>query len=288
MPHQPPRFDRAAIIGVGLLGSSLGLALRERGLANEVVGIGRRTSSLETALRHGAIHRHTLEIEAGIADADLIVIATPAGIVPKLLDTLRDCIGPLTIVTDVTSTKGAICAHARATWPSPRRFVGSHPMAGSERFGPEHGNARLYENSICLVEQSAAIDHDARAAIVALWEAVGARVVDIDPDQHDTLLARTSHLPHVLSAAIAILGGECGEVRELIGNGFRDMTRIAAGRPEIWRDICLTNRAAVLESCANLRQQLDRFMAALETEDGAALEAYFEAGRAARQKVVDP
>ena len=279
-------FRQTAIIGVGLLGASLGLGLKARGLSGTILGVGRRESSLRAARDRGAVDHTTLDVAEAVGQADLVVIATPAGLVESTLDNLRPHLLPDAVVTDVASTKAAICAHASSTWPAPRRFVGSHPMAGSEQFGPEHGRADLYEGSVCLVECGDGIDAEARAAVVALWEALGARVVDIQPEAHDALLARTSHVPHILSTAIATCAGKQGDIKALIGNGYRDMTRIAAGRPEIWRDISLTNRKAILEALTEMQACLAAAYQALDQEDAAALDAFFETGRQARLDAV--
>ncbi|MBI2432274.1 MAG: prephenate dehydrogenase/arogenate dehydrogenase family protein [Candidatus Hydrogenedentes bacterium] len=280
-------FGQVAIVGVGLLGSSLGLALKARKLAHEVVGIGRRGSSLETAKRIGAIDALTLDLREGLRRADLVVIATPAGAVLPVLDAARAACKNTAVITDVASTKAEICAHAQSTWPAPRRFVGSHPMAGAEQFGPEHGRADLFEGSICLVEENEEVQPQARETVVRLWESVGARVVAVSPQEHDAVLARTSHVPHILAAALAALAGCRGEVRPMIGNGFKDMTRIAAGRAEVWRDICLTNRVEIAEGLEELGRVLEQVLTALKIGDAAALDAFFEAGRRARQRLVD-
>lgn len=279
-------FGRVAIIGVGLLGASLGLALKSRGLSTGVTGVGRRQSSLDLALECGAIDDATLDLEAACGPADVIVVATPAAMVTEKLDVVRAHCSPEAVITDVASTKHAICTHADATWPTPRRFVGSHPMAGGEKFGPEHGRADLYDGSVCLVEEGPELDPAARETVTALWRAVGARVVNVDSASHDALLARTSHLPHIAATAIADLAGRHGDIRTVIGKGYRDVTRVAAGRPEIWRDICLTNRSAILAGLSELRAWLETFEGALSDHDVEALEAMFESGKAARDRAV--
>lgn len=282
-----PHFNRVTIIGVGLLGASLGLALKSRGLATEIYGVGHRQSSLDTALRMGAVDAVFLNAAEAVKGADLIVLATPAALVIPKLDEIREACPAQAIVTDVASTKQAICDHARATWPAPRRFVGSHPMAGSEKFGAEHGRPNLYEAAVCLVETGPDLDAAARDTVVSLWRAVGALVVDIAPAVHDAALARTSHIPHVIASALAMLAARHGEVRPFIGPGFRDMTRIAASRPEIWRDICITNREAMLEGLRELNTRLEAFAEAIKKADAAALESLFQEGHDARRAMVD-
>lgn len=279
-------FGRVTIVGVGLLGASLGLALKARNLASSITGVGRRQSSLDTALAMGAIDVPALDLASGVTDADLVVIATPAAQVIDALDVIREHLSPSAVVTDVASTKHLICAHADATWQKPRRFAGSHPMAGGEKFGPEHGHAKLFENTVCLVEEGDQLDPDARDTVEHLWKAVGAKVVRVESARHDALLARTSHLPHIMAAAIAELADRQGDIRRVIGNGFRDVTRVAAGRPELWRDICLTNREAVLEGLDEMRGWIDAFHTALDANDARAVQRIFEAGQAARHRAV--
>jgi len=278
--------EKAAIIGVGLLGASLGLDLKRRGLARNVIGIGRRMTSLQIALDKGAIDEASVDL-ADAATADLIVIAAPAALVIPTLDKLLPIIRPDSLVTDVASTKSAICRHAAGSWPKPRRFVGSHPMAGAETFGPAHGRENFYEGSVCLIEASDDLDPQAHDAIISLWQAVGARPLPVDAVTHDAILAKTSHLPHVLAAAMATVAGREGELKAFIGNGFRDFTRIAASNPEIWRDIVLTNRDALLSSLQDFEVELGAFREAIEKEDGPALESLFAAGRKARLEAVD-
>ncbi len=282
-----PPLDRVAIVGVGLLGASLGLALKARGLAKQVVGVGRRKVSLDTALELGAIDATAPTAAEAAAGADLLVVATPAALVTAILDEVRSVGNPRLVVTDVASTKAAICRHAATTWTAPRRFVGSHPMAGGEKFGPEHGRPDLYEGTVCLVEESAGLDADARAVVCRLWESVGARVVSVRPEEHDPILARTSHLPHVVASAVAALAAESGASQLFVGNGFRDLTRIADSRPEVWRDICLTNRTALLQSLAGLDARLHELAAILVAGDAARLDAFFEEGREGRRKVIE-
>jgi prephenate dehydrogenase len=282
-----PSPDRVAIVGVGLLGASLGLALKARGLATRVTGVGRRKVSLDTALALGAIDATAPDVAAAAAEADLLVVATPAALVTSVLDEVRRAGNSRLVVTDVASTKAAICGHAEATWAAPRRFVGSHPMAGGEKFGPENGRPDLYEDTVCLVEESPGLDPEAHAVVCGLWESVGARVVSVKPEDHDPILARTSHLPHVVASAVAALAGESGASQLFVGNGFRDLTRIADSRPEVWRDICLTNRTALLQSLAGLDARLHELADILAAGDAERLDAFFEQGREGRRKVLE-
>lgn len=279
------QFQSTAIIGTGLLGASLGLALKQRGLTETVHGVGRRQSSLDIALERGAIDHGHLEVADAIGDANLIVVCTPAGSVPGMLDLVRETAQPDAIVTDVTSTKQEICDHAERTWPTPRRFIGSHPMAGSENFGPEHATADLYEDRYVLVESGSGLDTKALDSVCTMWAAVGAQVKLVDPVEHDQLLARTSHVPHIAASAIALLVEQTEIIRPFAGGGFRDITRVAAGRPELWRDICLTNAKSVSSTLDELISALQQFKDAVTQEDADGLDRLFEDGRQARLNI---
>lgn len=282
-----PRFDTVTIIGVGLLGGSLGLAVKARGLARVVRGVGRRQVSLDKALAVGAIDEVHLDASEASAGADLIVVCTPAALVPAKLDEIRPVCSASAVVTDVASTKGLICAHARDTWPRPARFVGSHPMAGSEKFGPEHAKPTLYDGSVTFVERGGHLAPDAVETVHGFWRAMGSTIVEVDPAAHDILIARTSHVPHVLAACLARLVASETGVRPYIGAGFRDMTRIAAGRPEIWRDICLTNRDAIVAGIDAFAADLAEIREKIAAGDAEALIESFGSGVQARREVVD-
>ncbi len=281
-------FETVTIVGVGLLGASLGLALKQKTLAGKVRGVGRRQSSLDTALEMGAIDEAHLDLTEAAIGADLIVICTPAAAVPHVLDVLRPLCGKSTVVTDVASTKAAICAHVRQAWAEPYRFIGSHPMAGSEKFGPEHAEADLYNGSVCLVEKLNGQAEDAHAAVLRLWEALGARVVLVEPEFHDAMVAKTSHVPHIVASALSqLIDNGSGEEAPFIGTGFLDTTRVADGRPELWRDICLTNSEAIETKLREVIQLLEEASGAVARRDGPRLEEFFQKGRDARGRAVD-
>lgn len=273
------------------MGGSLGLALKARGMVRTVHGVGRRKISLNKAIEVGAIDAAFLDLQEGAAGADLVVICSPAAHVTEALDSLRSVCAPRSIVTDMASTKSRICAHARDTWPKPQRFVGSHPMAGSEKFGPENATPTLFQGCVTMVETGDHIDAEAREAVCGLWRDIGARVVEMDPQVHDVVAARTSHVPHLMAACVSILAaGELDaharEVRALIGQGFRDVTRIAESRAETWRDICLTNRDAVLAALDDMLEALSRIRTAVGEGNGDAIDTFFDQGRIAREDLI--
>jgi prephenate dehydrogenase len=282
----PITFDKVAIIGVGLLGGSLGLALKRRQMASIIVGVGRREESLRTAKDLGAIDEGRIEVVPAVEDADLVVICTPAALVPSYLTDIEPLCKNSAVITDVASTKAAISSHARDTWTFPLRVVGSHPMAGSEKFGPEHATASLYEGAVCFVERGDYLDPEARAVVVDLWISVGARVIDVDPAMHDEMVALTSHVPHIAAAALAQLPDPDATVRSFIGNGFLDMTRIAEGRPELWTDICLTNPFAIRDGLDAFIEKLREVSDAIHEDDPEKLTRFFAAGREARLKAL--
>ena len=280
-------FDTVTIIGVGLLGASLGLGLKSRELTKTVRGVGRRMESLSKAQERGAIDEAHLDAKQAVRGADLVVICTPAALVSRYLDDLVDCLGDGTVLTDVASTKESICRHAMALWPESRRFAGSHPMAGSEKYGPEHADGNLYEGAVTFVEKRADIAQDAHEAVLDLWRSLGSTPVEMEPRIHDRIIASTSQVPHIVSAALAKLACAEEEIGSYVGNGFRDTTRIAEGRPEIWRDIALTNGPAIQRALDAIIEDLRDVSKAVATGNEKVLEDFFEAGRRARRKVLN-
>lgn len=257
-------FERVAIVGPGLIGGSMGLALKERGLAGTVVGVGRRQSSLDKALRVGAIDRDALDLKKGVAGAELVVLATPIRALQQLAPELAGCLEAEALVTDVASTKvGVIDAISSGLRNRPDvAYIPTHPMAGSEKSGPLAAEAGLFEDSVCIVTPLPNTFADCKSTITRLWEALGARVRSMSPQAHDRLVARISHVPHL--AAAALLNYLDADETDLCGGGLRDTTRIAAGDPELWMDICRENRReiagalnAYLEGLRRMKQALD-------------------------------
>jgi len=281
-----PAFRKAAIVGVGLLGASLGLALRARGLAAEVHGAGRREASLQEALKIRAIDSAHLDVRAAAQGADLVVLCTPSALIVEKLREVLPHVAHDAVVTDVGSTKSLVCSGAAEVCPRPMRFVGSHPIAGSEKFGPEHGSARLYDGRWCIVTPQADQAPEALDRVRALWEALGMKLYECSPEEHDRIIARTSHVPHVLAACAAEVAAEASPPEPFIGSGFRDTSRVADGRPEIWRDICMTNRPAIEDGLDAAIAHLEQARQLVRDGDAEGLHALFAAGHAARQKVL--
>lgn len=279
----PAQFGTVAIVGVGLIGGSLGIALKARRLAQRVVGIGRDQGRLEKAIALGAIDEASTDLKAGIADADVVVLCTTVG---HILDTVAQALefaAPGAIVTDVGSTKGSIVARA-ANAPF---FVGGHPMAGSERGGVEAATPTLFQEATWAITPTPSTDDRAVQTIKALAQEVGATTLLLSPEAHDTMLAVTSHLPHVMASALMRLAAqtrqEHSETARLTAGSFADTTRIAASSPELWRDVCLSNRDALLAALRGFRGELDALEAAVRSEDAADVEAFFAVGAAAKR-----
>ena len=282
--HFPRQFGTVAIVGVGLIGGSLGMALKSRRLAQRVMGIGRSAERLEKAVGLGAIDTGSTDLAAGIAESDVIVLCTTVGhILESLPETLK-AVKPGAIVTDVGSTKGAIAASAaRVSF-----FVGGHPMAGSEQGGVEAATATLFEEATWAITPTEFTDPKALQIIEMLAREVGATTLTLPPDAHDAMLAVTSHLPHVLASALmrqaAAMQGEYPHTQRLTAGSFADATRVAASSPEIWRDVCLSNREAVLNALNGFRAELETLEEAVTAGDAAAIEAFFADGGAAKRR----
>jgi prephenate dehydrogenase len=242
-------FDTVAIVGVGLIGGSIGLALRERKLAREVVGIGRREAGLQTAVQAGAVDRGTTVLSAGIADAQLVIVCTPVDTIADFVSQAAAACANRTLITDAGSTKAAIVKAVEATLVDRRdgpRFVGSHPLAGDHRTGVEFARGDLFEGRKVVVTPTEQSHRAAVVEIIGFWQSLGAEAVTMSPAEHDHALAATSHLPHLVAAALALSTPK--ELLPLAASGWRDTTRIAGGDPEIWRAIFTTNRQEVLEA----------------------------------------
>jgi prephenate dehydrogenase len=276
---------RLAVVGVGLLGGSVAQAARAGGLAREIVGIGRDAARLEPALRDGTLDRATTAVADGVAGADLVVLAAPVATNERLLAEVWPAAASDAIVTDVGSTKAAIVrAAARLARERPLAFVGSHPMAGSERAGYAVARADLFRGASVIVTPTEATAPAVVKTVTGFWEAAGARVSTLDPATHDRVVAAISHLPHLVAFALVEAAGryEPGALA-FAARGFRDTTRIAASDPRVWQEIFLDNREALLASTRVFRDALDAFERLVAGGDVAGLEAAIARVKAARE-----
>ena len=257
-------FQQVTIIGVGLLGGSLGLVLKKQGLAKTVVGIGRRQSNLELAVELGAIDRFAVDPHEAVRDSDFIVLATPVDTYISHIQRWGHQVPSGAIVSDVGSVKGQLVFDVEAALPSMACFVGAHPIAGKEKSGVAHATSNLFVGARCIVTPTPQTNADALTKVRDLWEAAGSKVLSMDPMVHDWVLGAVSHLPHIaafsLMHALQDLQEKTPDALSLLdfsGGGLRDTTRIAASSPEMWRDICLANRE-------NLSKMIDQYITRLQ------------------------
>ncbi len=279
-------WRKTAILGVGLLGGSLGLALRKRGLCGEVAGYVRRDSAIPEALAAGALDSASTRLEDVVSGADLVVFCTPIAQMSVLAQGLPGRLKRGAVVTDVGSVKASVLqALEKPVEAAGGGFVGSHPLAGSERTGVGSARADLFDGAVTVVTPTMHSDARVCAQVMQLWEAMGSRVVTLDPGLHDSLISRTSHLPHLVAAALAhfvLAPAHPAEQRELCATGFRDTTRVASGSPEMWRDIAMANRSALLEAFDGFDHALRELRLAIEAGNGEAIHAFLESAKARR------
>ena len=288
---KPVHFKQVAIIGVGLIGGSLGMILKRDGLADAVVGVGRRIENLKTAVELGAIDRYVSDAKDGVRDADLVILATPVDTYERHLKEWGACLKPGAIVSDVGSVKGALVEQVEKLLPNTVRFVGAHPIAGKEKTGVAAGSVTLFKSARCILTPTKRTDPQALQAIRALWETAGSIVLTMDPILHDKVLGAVSHLPHV--AAFALINA-LTEVQQSTpeldllaysGGGLRDTTRIAASSPEMWRDIFLWNRDNLVVQIETYERHLQRLKQFIQAGDGPAIEQELARAKKVREQL---
>jgi prephenate dehydrogenase len=266
-------IQRLAIVGVGLLGGSIALAARAHGLAREIVGIGRDRTRLEAPLRAGAVDRVTTDLTAGVRDADVLVLAANVLANERLLADAWPAVAPSAVVTDVGSTKRGIVAVAERL-PGAHRFVGSHPMAGSEKSGYAVARPDLFRGAMVIVTPGDASEPGAVKTVTSFWEALGARVSALEPDTHDRVVAAISHLPHVVAwALVEAVGRFEPAALPFAARGFKDTTRIAAADTAMWTEILLSNRDTIVSSLGAFRGALGELERLIATGDRAGIES---------------
>jgi prephenate dehydrogenase len=280
-----PIFDKLAIIGVGLIGGSVALAARQAGLARRIVGAGRAGENLENALRLGVVD--AIEpAEQAVADADMVLLAMPVGQMPQVMAAIAPHLAPHAIVTDAGSTKGDVIEAARANLGSRLpSFVPGHPIAGAEKSGVLAAKIDLFAGKNVVLTPLPENSEDAVADTAALWRGCGANVSTMSPEAHDRIFAAVSHLPHVLAFALVeeiARRSNAGQLFGFAAGGFRDFSRIAGSSPEMWRDICLANRNAMLQELDAYAGRLAQIRSLIEANDGAGLLDVFEHARNAR------
>ncbi|MEO7761757.1 MAG: prephenate dehydrogenase/arogenate dehydrogenase family protein [Casimicrobiaceae bacterium] len=279
-------IGKLVVIGVGLIGGSLALALRSRNAVVEVVGVGRSQSNLDEALRLGIIDRAEREYAPALAGADVVLVATPVAQMPAVLARIFAHLAPPTIVTDGGSTKQDVIAAARSALGAKfDQFVPGHPIAGTEHTGAGAAFPELYRNRKVVLTPEVETRAEATAIIRSMWEATGASVIDMPAERHDAILAAVSHLPHLLAFALVeelALRPDAPDYFRFAAGGFRDFTRIASSSPEMWRDIALANRQRLLDELRRYRGQVERLESLVAARDADGLFQLFTTARDAR------
>ncbi len=283
-----PEVDRLCIIGVGLIGGSLALALKEAGEVGSVIGVGRSAANLDEALRLGVIDEASHDAASAVEGADVVVLAVPVGTTRQVSEQIRDHIADDAVLTDVGSVKGDVVAQVEAAFGRvPANFVPGHPIAGTERSGAAAAFATLYDSRRVLLTPLPETNPDALAKVRRLWEIAGAEVEEMAVAHHDAVLAATSHLPHMLAFGLVDCLArleDSGEIFRYAAGGFRDFTRIASSDPVMWRDICLHNRDALLRVMTRFEAEMAELKKAVEQGDADGLSEIFARAKAARDR----
>jgi len=280
-----PMFDTITIVGPGLIGGSFGMAVKHHKLVRRVIGVGRREVSLQNALDAGAIDEATLVPEDGVKEADLVILATSVGTIPLLARRVIPHMKDGSILSDVGSVKARIVSEIERALSRHQsvRFVGCHPLAGSEKRGVDAARRNLFEDRCCIITPTARTDADAMERVGGIWARLGARIVLLDPKLHDDIVSRVSHLPHIAAAALvnAISDSDC----KFVATGFRDVTRVASGDASLWTDICKMNRQAILAALKSFSEQVNEFAAHLEAGEYEKVREYLDRAKARRDNL---
>lgn len=276
------------IVGIGLIGGSYGLALRERGLASRVIGCARTGATLDAALRRGAADEVTSDVADACRQADLVILCQPPDAVVGMMPLISSAVAADAVVTDAASVKVHVVSAAESSLSHPGQFVGGHPMAGSEKTGVEHAKADLFEGASYVLTPTPRTSDGALGVVRDMAEGLGARVRVMPPEEHDRAVAAASHAPHSVAAALtrAVLRNPAAV--EVHGAGLRDTTRVAASDAAMWRQILLANAAAVLDSLARVQGELDALREALAASDGERVEEWLRDAAALRRMLDSP
>ncbi len=288
----PQIYDRVALIGLGLIASSMFWAIRRDGLAGEVTGFARSSETRDTAREIGLCDRVCDTIGEAVEGADLVVLCVPVGVMGAVAEEIAPFLKPGATVSDVGSVKTAVIAQVAPHLPADVHFVPAHPLAGTEHSGPRSGFAELFENRWTLLVPVAGTPAQAVSDLRAFWEGMGANVEEMDAEHHDRVLAVTSHAPHLIAYTMVGVADDLRrvtdeEVIKFSATGFRDFTRIAASDPTMWRDVFLSNKDATLEILGRFTEELFALQRAIRQGDGDHLHAYFTRTRAIRRSIIE-
>ena len=287
-----PLVGTVALIGIGLIGSSLAHVIRREGLAGEVVVSTRSADTLKRAEELGLGDRYEADAARAVADADLVIVSVPVGASGRVAQEVAPAMKPGAILTDVGSTKKKVVEEMAPHVPAHIHFIPGHPIAGTERSGPDAGFAELFEGRWCILTPMEGTDPDKESMLRSFWEACGSKVDVMDPDHHDRVLAIVSHLPHLIAYNIVGTADDLetvtkSEVIKYSASGFRDFTRLAASDPTMWRDVCLHNKDAILEMLARFTEDLSAIQRAIRWGDGDKLFDLFTRTRAIRRSIIE-
>jgi len=274
---------KLTIIGPGLLGGSIGMAARQRKVADKVAIWARRLEAADQAFTLGAADEAGSDLRCAVADADFIVFATPIGVMQSLALQIAPLISPACVVTDVGSVKYPVVTALSELFP---KFVGSHPMAGSEQAGIEAARRDLFDNAACIITPQPDTDKPAMQTVYDFWKKLGCQVWTLRPEQHDEIIARISHLPHLVAAAVVNIACTDGaKPLDFVGPGFKDFSRIASGPPEMWTEICQENRHEIGRALDTLIEELGKLRAALANNDGVELKTMLKRAKHYRDEL---
>ncbi|MBN9038763.1 MAG: prephenate/arogenate dehydrogenase family protein [Rhizobiales bacterium] len=287
-----PHFDRIALIGIGLIGSSLARVIRREGLAGHVAIATRSPATLKRAEELGLGDSYHTDLAEAARDADLVIVSVPVGSSGEVAQAIAPVLKPGAILTDVGSTKGSVIAQMAPHVPAGVHFIPGHPLAGTEKSGPDAGFAELFRNRWCIFTPLPGTDPAALETLSAFWRACGSNVDTMDPDHHDKVLAIVSHLPHIIAYNIVGTADDLqtvtkSEVIKYSASGFRDFTRLAASDPTMWRDVCLHNRDAILEMLSRFSEDLASLQRAIRWGEGDKLFDLFSRTRAVRRSIIE-
>jgi prephenate dehydrogenase len=277
------KFKTLSILGVGLIGGSIGTAAKQKKLAERIIGLTTKKTSLAKAIKLNAIDEGTLSLKKATEEADLVVVCTPVGTIPHIIKLIVPFVKSECVITDVGSTKKKIVNEIENSLPDDIHFVGGHPMAGSEKRGVEAATADLFENSVCILTKTKNTHRESLKKVRHFWRDLGAEVKTLTPDSHDKIIARVSHLPHL--AAVGLIRQIKEKDINFISSGFRDTTRVAEAAPTIWRDICLTNREEILKSLDEYIETLKNLRKKIGDSNSKAIVSEFNKARNLRKKI---
>ncbi len=291
-PRKDPPFGKVALIGLGLIGSSLSHVMRRESLAGTISGSARSRETLERAAQLGLADALTPDPAEAVRDADLVFLNVPVGAMGEVAARIAPALKPGAILTDVGSVKAAVIRDVSPHVPEGVHFIPGHPIAGTEQSGPDAGFAELFENRWCILTPPPDADKQAVERLAAFWRACGSNVDYLDPEHHDLVLGITSHLPHLIAYNIVATAADLEEVTEsevikYSAGGFRDFTRLAASDPTMWRDVFLNNREAVLELLGRFSEDLSALQRAIRWGDGEKLFDLFSRSRRVRHEIIE-